>query len=660
MTVSFVLPRGGAPPPFFDLPWPTELRRGPGPGARPDFSVFPGADTLAFGAYVEAAERDVDGYSVAPAIYFHLSAPLAAPRLPAEPRATLSARSPVFLADVDPASPERGTFYPLDHRYYPTALRFVPEGTLAVKPVAGFVLRPGTLYAAVVRRELGGQGSELGTVMDLEAVKWTRPRADPHEEAARRLHADALDYLASLGAPRERIAGVALFRTQVPEAVTTRMLEVATRLSGQPGRAPRVIEARWADALARRGGTYVTLEGVYCTPNFQSAIERAPYLVDDGGNVLLAADGTPQLSAAPRTGPYASGACGDLLRARFVLTVPVGPMPEAGFPLLVSAHGTGGDAEDFLGTHNFAGWAARAGVAVVSTDQPLHGGQGRAPRPGSREPFALSIGGIPVPLYNGAHAAEAAFYNPVHPAAARDNLRQAALDGMMLARILVSTDFATARGADGALLLAPTPGREPPRFDRTQVLAAGHSQGAQSAAVMGAVDPLVRGVILSGCGGDARLGILLRDDLPMVPVFRLLLGLADGELDAMHPLMTLLQTLADPIDPASYARLYREPTRGRRPPSVLHYEGMRDSYVPAATAELLAVALRATPLSPVLKALPWLGIQEATLGDLLARPGPTRAFAQIRPTHGEDGHFVLFLEPEAADLAVDFMRGVTR
>ena len=41
---------------------------------------------------------------------------------------------------------------------------------------------------------------------------------------------------------------------------------------------------------------------------------------------------------------------------------------------------------------------------------------------------------------------------------------------------------------------------------------AGHSQGCQSIAVLGAVDPRVRGVLLSGCGGDVRLGVLYRRD----------------------------------------------------------------------------------------------------------------------------------------------------
>ncbi len=655
MTVSFTLPRGDAPGPFFDLPWPTELRRRP--DGHPDFRGFPGGETRIFRAYVTAAGEDVEGYSVSPTVYFHFDGPLGESHLPATPRGFASAASPVFLVDVDPASPERGAFYPLEHRLYATALRFVPASTLAVKPLAGVVLRPGTLYAAVVQRDLAVP--DLGTRMDLEILKWTRPRDDAREEAARALHAAAFDQIAALGVARDRIAAVALFRTQVPYAVTARLLTAVAQLP--PERAPRVVKASWAPRLAGGGGApYSVVEGVYCTPNFQAGTEQAPYLDGEGGRITFDATGAPRRVDVPPGGPYGSAECNGLMRARFVVSVPAGPMPAAGFPLLVSAHGTGGDAESFLGENDFAGWAARQGIAVVSTDQPLHGGRGSAPRPGSREPLSISIAGIPIPLFQGSGASEAAFYNPLHPAAARDNLRQAAVDAMVLARVLTATDFATARAADGAPLLLAAPDGAPPRFDRTRVMAAGHSQGAQSMAVVGAIDPLVRGVILSGCGGDARLGVLRRRDLPIVPIFSTLLGLDRGELDEMHPLMALVQTLADPIDPESYARLYWDPLPGRRPQSVLHYEGMSDTYAPPVTAELLAVALRATPLSPVVKPLPGLSATEGVLADLLGRPGPVRAFAQFRSTRRENGHFVLYREPGAADLAMAFMKAVLR
>src|SRR5262249_29257099 len=64
--VAFTIPRAADPPGFFDLPWPTELRRRP--DGRPDFRGYPGHDTMLFAPYVDAAEEDVDGYALSPAI----------------------------------------------------------------------------------------------------------------------------------------------------------------------------------------------------------------------------------------------------------------------------------------------------------------------------------------------------------------------------------------------------------------------------------------------------------------------------------------------------------------------------------------------------------------------------------------------------------------
>ncbi len=139
-------------------------------------------------------------------------------------------------------------------RYYPEALRFVPAHTLAEKLLPGFVLRGGTLYAAVVRRDLGlpDNPAPLGTSLDLEALKWTAPRPDPVEEAARLTHRDTFDLLGKMGVGRPQIAAIALFRTHVPEAVTAGMLEVARALP--PDRAPRVVRAEWMDRLDEPDG----------------------------------------------------------------------------------------------------------------------------------------------------------------------------------------------------------------------------------------------------------------------------------------------------------------------------------------------------------------------------------------------------------------------
>jgi hypothetical protein len=639
----FSIPRSDGPLGFFDAPWPSEIRRDS--RNRPDLRAFPGRDAVLFDGYVEAAERDVDGFGLTTAIYVRLEGQAGSLRLPRDPRETTSARSTIFLVDVDPKSPDRGSFLPIDHRYYDQDLRYVPARTLAMKPALGVVLRPSTLYAAVVRRDL--IAGDLGTTMDLEAIKWTRPRSDPREERARAMHAAALDLIAERGCPRDRVAAIALFRTHAPHAITTRLVDAIEHLPAD--RRPRVIDARWVSGRGGHGGrrSYRVIEGTYCTPNFQSHIERAPFVRAPGGRLALDDQGAPRVVDVPKESAYFDEACHGMIRARFVMTVPHRRAPKAGYPLLVSAHGTGGSAKSFLGRNDFAGWGAAEGYAVVSTDQPLHGGRGSAPRPGSREPIEIAIAGIPIPMSTDTSGAEVAFYNPIFPFAARDNLRQAAADAMVLTRLVLSADL-------GALL-GPSD-RAAPRFDRSHVVVAGHSQGSQSMAAVGAVDPLVKGVILSGSGGDARLGVLRRDDIPIVDAFAAVTGMARGELDETHPFMTVVAMLTDPIDPATYARFYTQPLPGRRAQNVLHFEGIGDGYTPNETAQALAIALRMTPVAPLDRPSPWLG-PAASLDDVLRQRAP-RPFVVLTPTRGEDGHFVIFREPRGGEIVMRFLREI--
>jgi len=339
-------------------------------------------------------------------------------------------------------------------------------------------------------------------------------------------------------------------------------------------------------------------------------------------------------------------------------------MPAAGWPLLIYAHGTTGDAFSFLG--QVARWAAAEGVAVASTDQPLHGGDDPAgARPGSRRPFVFRLGLIPIPLPFKGKGSELAFYNVLRPPVLRDNLRQAAIDVVLLSRLLLGTDFAAAQGAGGALLPAAAPAATaepavaPPRFDRSKLMLMGHSQGSQSIAVAGAVDPLVRGVVLSACGGDVRAGFAQRNDVPVRPILSMLLGLEPDELDKFHPLLALAQTALDPIDPQSWAPLYHELLPGREPRSVLHFQGLEDTMTVHESAAALAVALKAQPVAPLprpLAGLPLLGIAPAAVVKGNAVGGQaTIALAQFAAQSGQDGHFVLFRRPRAGRLCQQFL-----
>lgn len=634
--VAFTVARGA----FLDRPFPTELDRA-GDGHL-DLADFPGRGGGLLATYAELAERERDGFSIAQTVYFRIEGAISS--LPRDPRATVSTSSPTFLMDVDAASPDRGKLVAIEARTHARATAYVPAGTLALKPLAGLVLRPGTLYAAVVRRSLGDAvGAPLGTTADFEAIKATSPRSTPTLERARLLFAPAFDVLASRGVARGDVAALAVFRTGRPHASTAKLVASLDRLP--PQHAPRLLDA----ALERRpeGQSYVVLHGTYCTPSYQRDLGEAPFL-DRGGELAPGESGTPEVVPIAR-GDAFGDPCAPLLRARFVLTLPA--RHDGGeVPLIVTAHGTGGDARTFLGERDFSGWAATVGAAVVSTDQPLHGA-----RPGVGKPVAMPLGPLRIPI-RGVRP-EVFFYNPFRPAATIANMAQATADAGVLLRLFAGRDLAA---TDVFSNVAPS---VLAKLSSSRVMVAGHSQGSQSLIALGAFDPRIRAVLLSGAGGDLRYGVLENKEFAAVRGFlEPLLGLEPGELDPFHPVLALVQLLADPADPQTYARAYREPAPGKGPTSVLHLEGLGDGYNPEPAAEALAAALGAVPLAPLLKPFPALDLlalrPSTTVRGNAGGGASTIAFVQLAPTHGEDGHFVMYEEPAAGRLVTAYFASV--
>lgn len=656
-TVSFALrsrPSDPQPGGFFGAPWPSELWRKPDGSL--DFRGFPGADSFLLADAIAEAVQETDAFSVSPVVYVHFTGSLDPTDLPA-PRETRRESSSILLVDVDPDSPDRGALIPVEHRYYADDLRFIPERTLAIKPLSGFVLRPGTLYALVIRRSL--TEPPLGTTRDFELTKWTKPHPQPVVEAARRLHAPVLSEVGRMGVDRSDIAALAVFRTQRPYDAFQSMFDAAV----EPGpHQPRLLRMDWVDDDDdTQELPYRVARGYYCTPNFQRNIDEVPFL-EAGGTIVRDAAGRVSIQPIPADSPYHTPECGPSIRARFVLTVPRGAMPATGWPLLVVAHGSTGDAFAFVGEGSFAGFAARAGVAAVSTDQPLHGGQDeQGARPGSRKPFTFRIGGIPIRLPAEGHGAELAFYHPMRPPVMRDNLRQAAIDTVMLSRLMLGADFSK---HPGLAFSTSSPSAADVRFDAERLFLAGHSQGSQSAAVVGVVDPWVRGVVLSGCGGDIRVAFARRQDTNAREVVQLLLRLEHGEIDEFHPVLALVQGVLDPVDPQTWARLYRDPLPGRRPVSVLHFEGLGDTMTLPAMSEALATAMQSQPLRPLLQpigGLSLLGIEPSpTVRGNAADGQATLALVQLAPEPGQDGHYVMYRDSRASQLVRAFLQALAR
>ncbi len=189
----------------FALPWPNDIARDA--DGKLDLTFFPseGAHPLVT-QYLRAFNHRLPGFSPAGAIYFTFGANLDPATLPADAAATRRAESPLQLLDVDPRSPDRGARIPLQWFVREAATRYWPAHSLAVAPVFGFPMRPGTRYALVVTDALRtAGGTAFRRDVDLQRMLFDDSTTDPVIRAARDLYAPAIAELERAGVTREHV-----------------------------------------------------------------------------------------------------------------------------------------------------------------------------------------------------------------------------------------------------------------------------------------------------------------------------------------------------------------------------------------------------------------------------------------------------------------------
>lgn len=360
-------------PGFFDRPFPSAERMVDG---RPDLSDFPGQDDYPIIAAYTATADQLDGFGTNAPLYVRFEEPVDTALLPS-PEESVLPESPVLLLDVDRDSPTRGEAVPLDFEWVEGATQWQPGNLLAIAPVWGFPLRPGTEYALVLRAPIARKGAQ-GDVWGVGG------------DAA---YAATEETLLALGIDPVTVSLAVPFPTQDPLA---EMRRIADTIHGGLGMVPLAQELEYAFSRDE----YDLWVGWVTLPIWQHG-ER-PYR-EEGGEFRFDEDGTPVLAGWERV--------------RFALSVPTGmEMPEGGWPTVLYSHGTGGDYLTFCNSGSSdeeATVMARQGIAVIGVSQPLHGD--RATPDTS-------------PEYDS--------FNYTNPDAGRSNFRQGALDQVFLARLL--------------------------------------------------------------------------------------------------------------------------------------------------------------------------------------------------------------------------------
>jgi dienelactone hydrolase len=574
------------PADFFSRPFPREDRRHADGSI--DLDGFPRPSPL-YGAYLDAVAQDRHGFGTSAAIFFRFSGPVDPASLPTSPAAALDPAASVFLVDL-----AAGNRVPVRIRLRPGSGPFSGPNLLAIEPFPGRPLRPSSRYAALVTtRVRGADGAPVGADAALAG------------ELAGGLLAPVADWAAQSGLSPKEIAGATVFTTADPTADMAALREAVRRDLATPP-APQMVT--W-----QAGANYDEYDGVYDGPIYQQG--SPPYLLPaQGGTIAFDAQGRPQLVRTESI--------------RFALTVPQGPMPAGGWPVVLYAHGTGGDRRSFI-DDGTATRLAGVGVAVISIDQVLHG---------TRDPTGTDP--------------EVTFFNFQNIAAARDNVRQGAADDFQLLRLVQAWPDVALPQTSAHL-----------RFDPQRIGFMGHSQGGLTGPLFVAYEPAVRGAVFSGAGGGFLIGLLGKTQPVDIASFVATL-LDDEPVDEFHPALALLQLYFEPADPANYGGLFfAEPPAGVAPRSIYQSIGLYDHYTPVPALEAF---MRSMQLDPVgAQPEPIEGLDLSGITPIASAPvvgnvagGVATGVAIEYTATGYDGHFVVFRDPVAQRQSIGFLQSL--
>jgi len=515
-----------------------------------------------------------------------------------DPAETTTAHGALFLIDVDTQSPERGRIIPLSLRHQAEDTKWQPSGLVAVSPVLGFPLRPRTTHALVLTTDF------IQPVEGFSDV-WNPQYAD-HS-----YYTEIDEVLTSLGVPRSRVAFAVRFTTQDPLSEMARMSARITDDLSMPPLNQELMAYRSFHSAR-------SFDGEMWLPLWQSGTK--PYL-KEGGNFVFDAEGRPVVQDWERVG--------------FTISVPAGDdMPEDGWPVVIYGHGTGGDRHSFadgLGELEVSNVLAEAGIAALSISLPLHGDRGTGLDP------AL------------------ASFNYLNPGSATATFRQGALDQLYLAELLTRQSHRLTLPS-GAVI----------QTDPSRVAYMGHSHGGLIGAIAAPfMGDRMQAMLLSGAGGGLSTSVATRDagDFDIQGILVSVFGFEDSEaLVPSHPLLGMVQTLAETTDPINYAPywLERHPYWDTTPVNILMTEGRNDLQTPPDTAEALAAAGGLPVLHPAahfgnghrLRGMTAVD-SPATLNlDTWDDGAVTGGLAQFP----DQDHFAIFNDEDAAALYQNFLR----
>ncbi|MCW5801037.1 MAG: hypothetical protein KIT31_01395 [Deltaproteobacteria bacterium] len=582
---------------FYALPFPNDVYR---VGGRVDLSTFP-ANSMTVDAYRVAAQ-DLDGFGTNQAIFARFDGALDPDSLP-DPAASAQPGAAVYLVNVDARSPNKGQRTPLLLRFRAEGTQTLGANSLTARPYPGFPLDGGTTYALVITDRLrSASGADVAAPASFREVMGNGSGGGAGAQQVRAAYAPLIAYLDEPGDDeRGDVVSAAVFTTQSVTAVVPALRQAIFALP-----APASTDVHFTGATT----TFANFQGTYTAPNFQEG--DVPYRVAPSGRISIGGDGAAVVQR--------------METMRFDVTVPLGDVPPNGFPVAIYAHGTGGDFTSFV-RDGTADALAVQGIAVISTDQVLHG---------PRNP-----GGNP----------ELDFFNFGNPYAMRDNALQGTADAFAQLRLATGLEFSHEERTI--------------KLDPAKVYFFGHSQGGLTGPGFAAFEPSLSAAVMSGTGGLLYISLLHKTqpfDIPTIVAS----FLRDAPIDEDNPSLALAQMWVERSDGTNYAPLIaRTPPAGNPPRNLYQSEGFTDNFTPNPCIEAFATAAGGDivdlPDTTAIEGLTTLRGREVVAAPIAKNlNGVTAVLAQFKQRAGSDGHFVVFDIERARRQTSEFLGTLAR
>ncbi|HEX6764326.1 MAG TPA: hypothetical protein VF103_02585, partial [Polyangiaceae bacterium] len=490
---------------------------------------------------------------------------------------------------------------------------YLCENWIGMRRPTGQPLLPGHTYAVwITTNVLADGGGTIRRSANLISLLDDDPPSDPTLVPIHTLYAPFRAFLASQNTDPSSILTATVFTVGDHTATMEDLADAVENLPAPTAtdwvHCDTDVESPCPDhdgdrACGAPTADYDEYHALVSLPIFQEG--TPPYLTpDDGGGIAVVAD------------PPRADVC-------LSLTVPTGTTPANGWPLAVTAHGTGGSFRSHV-TPTLAGTLSTSSVkfAVLGIDQVEHG-----PRRGASTESPDNL-----------------FFNFLNPAASRGNPLQGAADQLSLMKFAATIDGT---------------GDFPAKIDPAKIVYFGHSQGGTEGSLMLPYADDYKAAVLSGNGASLMYALLNKTSPVNVKAVLPLLvqdpsiGEATGE---WSPVLSLLQQWIDPADPLNFARLVGTPPAGHLAKSTFETYGLDDTFAPPITLETYSLAGNFLQVDPQLT---------GTIDGLLHRAPPvagnlstgriTLGMRQYRPASGDDGHFVVFDVPQANDDMARFL-----